>query len=368
MNPKIVISKIENISAENILHLYDQLPDAKTNLFLSDIWLKTWYLNISVKNNPLVLGVFHEEKLIGLAIFHLSNIKRRIFFKRRILSLNEIAGGQNDMTIEFNGLFVSNEFKRDAWGSVLVWLYQSGLQWDELQLNFLQESDAKIVDELVAQRGLISLDGHDQAAPFALMPHADPWDAVEKNNISSNRRRQIRKSRSLYEEKYGSFRLHIPADEEQEQEVWRKLGELHTQVWNARGIDGSFANPCWLDFHERVRAFGRESGQLQLVEMLAGEKTIGVLYNLLYEGEVYNIQTGFSYEDDNRLKPGFVCHYEAMKYCHSQGIEKYNFMGGGEDYKSSLSSEVDTQYWRTLRKRPLVIEDLVVNLVRKFKN
>ena len=51
-----------------------------------------------------------------------------------------------------------------------------------------------------------------------------------------------------------------------------------------------------------------------MLRITAGGRIIGYLYNFVHAGHVYNYQSGFAYEDDPVVKPGFVSHYLAIEH------------------------------------------------------
>ena len=52
---------------------------------------------------------------------------------------------------------------------------------------------------------------------------------------------------------------------------------------------------------------GNAIGSVDLLR-IAGTRTLGLLLNFVHRGEVYAYQSGFAYTDDNRFKPGLLCH------------------------------------------------------------
>ena len=58
-----------------------------------------------------------------------------------------------------------------------------------------------------------------------------------------------------------------------------------------------------------------------------------------------------------------------MQFCHGAGLQKYHYLGGGEDYKASLSAREDWLTWLVVRKRPgrFLVEDFVLAVVRVLR-
>jgi CelD/BcsL family acetyltransferase involved in cellulose biosynthesis len=81
---------------------------------------------------------------------------------------------------------------------------------------------------------------------------------------------------------------------------------------------------------------GLPAGAVELVRASAGGEPIGYLYNLLHRDRVLYYFSGFRYEADNRLKPGLVTHALCIERHLAGGMQAYDFMAGGERYKSNL--------------------------------
>jgi len=87
---------------------------------------------------------------------------------------------------------------------------------------------------------------------------------------------------------------------------------------------------------------------------------LGYLYNFLYAGTVSNYQSGFSYLDDNRHRPGLLAHGFAIEQALSRGLQRYDFLAGDSPYKQRLGEDAGQLSWcRAQRNRPgLVLERL----------
>ncbi len=70
-----------------------------------------------------------------------------------------------------------------------------------------------------------------------------------------------------------------------------------------------------------------------------------MLLNFVFRGEAYSYQSGFAYSDDNRDKPGLLCHALAAADHIKRGVRLYHFMAGQDRYKASLSNAVEELCW-----------------------
>ncbi len=166
---------------------------------------------------------------------------------------------------------------------------------------------------------------------------AKETDFIE--TLSAGLQSKIRRSMRLYEER-GALSCHVAQSPAEKERAWATLVELHETTWRARGQSGVFANRDLVAFHERLCAAAPEA--CQLFEVKAGNQTIAVLYNFLNGETVMNYQSGFLYEEDNRLTPGFVCHALACQHYMKEGFALYDFLAGDADYKKRLGEQQTT--------------------------
>ncbi|MEK7265791.1 MAG: GNAT family N-acetyltransferase [Pseudomonadota bacterium] len=169
-------------------------------------------------------------------------------------------------------------------------------------------------------------------------------------SFSSSLRAKIRRSIKRYEER-GPVAVTRPKGPAEIAIAWTELMRLHAQTWSRRGKRGVFHERAFCQFHERL--IEKNPDNIDFVRLTAGAETIGVLYNFVERGRVYNYQSGFKYESDNQLAPGFVCHALAADEYRASGFSIYDMMGGDADYKRRLGSESGTLTTIVVTKRNL---------------
>ena len=153
------------------------------------------------------------------------------------------------------------------------------------------------------------------------------------DGLSASLQSKIRRAIRLYEER-GPLAAHIAATPEEKAAAWDRLKTLHKSGWEARGKPSVFDNPHLTAFHERLQEIA--PADCHLFEVKTGDDVIAVLYNFVHGKEVMNYQSGFKFEDDNRLTPGFVAHTLAAQHYQKAGFEIYDLLAGEANYKSRL--------------------------------
>lgn len=150
--------------------------------------------------------------------------------------------------------------------------------------------------------------------------------------LSRNTRQQVSRARRLYEER-GPLRVAFAETPASRAAALPDLIALHDAVWRGRGQTGAFT-PAMRTFHDGLIA--RDDAPAEVLTLRAGDDLIGALYILRHNDTVYNYQSGFVVEADNRLKPGLLTHVMAMEHYARQGASAYDMMAGDARYKRSL--------------------------------
>jgi len=162
---------------------------------------------------------------------------------------------------------------------------------------------------------------------------------------SANTRQQLRRSVRDYT-KIGGIAIERAETLSRALEFLDDLAELHQASWMARGKTGAFANPFFGRFHRALIGRGMDLGEIDLLRVTAGSRTIGFLYNFRYRGHSLAYQSGFDYAGAGpHGKPGLTCHHEAIRYAAGQSLTRYDFLAGDDRYKRSLSDRAETLHW-----------------------
>jgi CelD/BcsL family acetyltransferase involved in cellulose biosynthesis len=142
---------------------------------------------------------------------------------------------------------------------------------------------------------------------------------------------------------------------------------LHQRSWQQRGQPGAFADPWFDRFHRRLIAERFKHGELQLLRLRTKEMTLGCLYNFVAAKRVLFYQSGLGTPADRHVRPGYLCHTQAIEYCAKAGLDVYDLLGGDARYKKSLATDESRLVWGRVQKTRLrfTLEDLARDWVRK---
>jgi CelD/BcsL family acetyltransferase involved in cellulose biosynthesis len=326
---------------------------ADCSFFQSWGWIGTWLEQVAGDLGPLVVRVRCGSTLTGLGIFTDRLVKRHLFVRSNSRFLHEYPFDGRNMVIEYNGLLADRGHEQAVYSETVSHLLQAEPACDELYFSALGEHACRVLSDTAGSRrgdrACIRLLEESPASSVALTQFGDGVDAYLAT-LNKNRRLQIRRSLRLYGER-SPLNLECAGSTEEALDFLDGLKELHTARWQARGQRGSFANRRWEAFHRSLIARRFGPGEIQLLKVSNADGPIGYLYNLVWRGRVYVLQTGFRNSSDKRLMPGYVVHVLAIAYNRRQGMEVYDLMHGDSLYKRLLCNRVETLSWMVVQRK-----------------
>jgi CelD/BcsL family acetyltransferase involved in cellulose biosynthesis len=333
--------------------LYERAGDR--SFFLSPPWMAAWLGGAPDGSDLRIVEAGGARDLL-LGLFCL---RRRAppLFGLREARLHEFGEDARDAVyVEHNGFLVAKDAPADLRRKAVDAALTCFACADAAVFRNIAQSLADDVKAAAAQRGLSARILREQPVYVVDLAQLRAGRGDFIASFSASLRGKIRRAIRLYEER-GPVRCQIASSSEEIDEAWREMAALHQQSWRARGRPGAFANPQFNAFHERLKAAA--PGAFQLMKFCAGKETLGVLYNFLWDKRVSAYQSGFSYEKDNRLAPGYVCHALAAQRYLDEGYDVYDFLAGDDDYKRRMggletrlcSLAIDNPTWRNRLRR-----------------
>ncbi|MGN6104299.1 MAG: GNAT family N-acetyltransferase [Kofleriaceae bacterium] len=331
----------------------DLEASAPPSYFLSWAWNENWLACLPREAAPRLALFLDGDRPAAACFLGRQWQMRRGVVPTRGLHLNTTGVPRLDeLLIEYNGL-VGGDLSLDA----LIAALPGG--WDELYLPGLHERALGGIAEASSLQYRVLVDRRVPAYYVDL-------DKVRASDylglLSSQTRGQVRRAQRAA----GALELEVATDERQAIDIYSELTALHGAQWRAKGEPGAFADPWFDRFHRRLIAQRLRHGEIQLVRLRAGARTIGCLYNLVWRGRVLQYQSGMGSFDDAKLKPGFLCHTAAIEHAAAAGLAVYDLLAGDMRYKKSLSTDVGWLMWARVQRWRLrfVVEEQLVQLRR----
>jgi hypothetical protein len=344
---------------EQVKRIWCQLYSQECNsFFLSWDWFDTWikilprFINIRLvvgsQNNIAVMAFFKcssTKKILGIPVVKYSNINCTGVAKF------------DDITIEYNNF---------------VGPYGAKLTMQELlHSRLFSDVDVLVMPGFdVVPRDINSLKALGYRAQLKVMPsYYVDLDKVRQSDggyialLSKNKKNQIRRSNRLLS-KGGIIKVAAAKSMDEAEEMFSCMVGMHQASWLSRDEPGVFSNSFLKEFHEKLlkRCLNHS---VEIFKISAGEVVIGYIYGFVSNNKFLYYQSGFVVADSNRLKPGLTCHVALIDYLSVRGLEVYDFLAGGSDYKQSLATASNQLTWAYVYKKNIVTDALKV--LRKIK-
>ena len=330
---------------------------AAGNFFLSWRWIGSWLRATGAR--PLLVKTTANGTIFALGL--ITPCRR----KRHFLSVNQLCLHETGMTefdaltIEYNNFLIARAAPADTLIEILRTLQSNEPGWDEIVLGGVEPGIASM-----ASAAGLHIETDRSSPVFGVDLRAE----AGQDTVSSNLRAQIRQSRA-FAERSGPLTLEPARASGQALEFFEGMAALHTSYWQGRKRPGAFATDFSRNFHRALITEKSDLANVELLQLAAGSQVLGYLYNFLYAGRVYNYQSGFSYSDDNRHRPGLIAHAMAIERAKNSGLLVYDFLAGDAHYKARLGASMGSMVWcRAQRHRPgLIAERTLRRLVQGLR-
>lgn len=319
---------------------------AEPSFFTSWSWIGCWLETLPSERHPQLLRASQDGRSVGLAL--LTRQPRQRFGLPFCDSWHLHATGDmlyDTLTIEHNGFLLESAQADQVRDAMLAHWSARSRGASELLLPGQAGTGlpAGSAGKLMREDWVRASYGVDLAAV-----RANKGDYLPL--LSSNTRSQIRRSIKEYE-KLGPLRLGVAGTVEEGLDYLKALAALHQRHWVERGQPGSFSNPYFQRFHERLIERNLPRDEIQLLRISVGERDLGYLYSFVLGGRVYFYQSGFDYElIEKHSRPGLVAHVYGVQHNAALGHRVYDFMAGDSRYKLNLATLHEQMTWTTLRK------------------
>jgi len=321
---------------------------ADASFFLSWHWIGPWLRHLPSGTVPHVLVTRQGGRIVGLAVLcHCKVRHHRVFWTPSWL-LHETGDPVFDgLTIEYNGILADRSCAQQVIADSLTWTARGLPGGDVLVLAGLGAVEEAVV------RGVASTLGQRLQVRKADVAHLVDLELVRQHggdyraSLGRNTRAGVNRAIRLYEAR-GGIEYRVARDVDEALDFFDGLERLHRSLWAARGKSDAFANPAFGPFHRDLIRHGMDAGVVRLCRLSAGGRDFGYLYNFVWRGGVFNYQSGFAYEDDNRIKPGLVSHVLAIEDALARGEDTYDFMAGAAGHKAHLANTQMPITWITM--------------------
>jgi len=318
---------------------------SETSFFLSWTWIGTWLESYSPEVD--VLSVTLGDKVVALCLLSKCVYSHWKRFTSTRLHMHQTGNPELDQIwTEYNGVLCAIEHESNINALVMPFLIKHYPGWDELLVGAVSK---KLALTLHKSSGLFRLDlWHSPSYGVDLIKlKTKKLDFLE--SLSRNSRYQIRRSLKMYESQ-GGIRLQFAVNQEEALSFFHEIAPFHMEKWGKNPGESGFSNPAFVSFHVLLIKRAFPLNQVDVIKIFCGDRILGYLYNLIYDGRVYFYLSGLVSEQDAKLKPGLCAHALSIQHYMNKGFDFYDFMGGKDRYKSSLGAVHEELYHIALQK------------------
>ncbi len=150
------------------------------------------------------------------------------------------------------------------------------------------------------------------------------------------------------------------------EEKMRELFYLHQVRWKSKNLPGVLVGRTKKNFHLHTAQDLFKKGNLYLAYLSVDDKVISILYGFVFLDKFYFYLGGFS-PKFSRYSPGNLLINFCIQDAISQGLKKFDFLKGKEQYKYRFKAQ-DCMLWRMhigWRTSKSKILHLLVNMEKK---
>lgn len=331
--------------------------EARSDCSFFQSWTYTGCLMAARFPDPLVLEAFvrkaenEPEERVALALFN--RRRGRLGVERLLLGESGIPSFDT-LFIEHNGPLVA----RGLAPTLLPRLIRAALQQPAAserapaakRVLSLSGVGADVLAAARSARAVINLE-KTRLAPALDLAGLRRKGIGHLDCLSANTRYQLRRSLRRFATS-GPVSVRRAATSAEAHTWLEALADLHQRTWEGRGQRGAFAEPDFRRFHHALIDRGLTRREVDVLEVRAGPDRLGYLLNFVFHGTVYAYQSGFDYAlAERHQKPGLTCHHLAIEMYLRDGLDRYDFLGGAERYKTSLSDTTTPLHWMSLAAR-----------------
>lgn len=300
---------------------------AKT-IFIKYFWLCQWWQTYGADLDLWTLTVRDAGELVG--ILPLMLVRSAAGVRRLTLM------GTGEITPNHLNIIAEPEKYIPVAEALTAYLGKT-LAWDVLEFDKLV-AESPLIDMLgnhLRTKGLIVQSKVSAECSCIRLP--ETYELYLKTR-SHNMRRRIHKARQHLVRDYPTAAFKRVETPEELEKAMAALIRLHQIRWQKRGYPGSFSNDDFIGFHKAVALSALQQGHLRSCYLEVDDEIIAVKYAFVIADTVQGYLSSF----DDRWADyslGTVLTSYQIESSIESGLQLYDFLEGGESYKSEWAVE-----------------------------
>ncbi len=294
-------------------------------VFLTWDWIDVW-LEVYGRGGQWFILVAENAagSLIGAAPMMIVRGKKMPGKWIRRLTL---IGQQADTASEYLDWISLREFEAEVTSAFVHYLFNDiRSDWDLIEFTFVRE-DATLLPALRAEFSQKNPSGlqvqFQTSSPYLHLPSTWEEFAASRSGSFRNKLNKFHRDHQV-ELRFGGVDMSISDGME-------LIRLLHHKRWN--GASSSFTSELYIRFHDQIAARFHPLGRLILIFLVLDGQIVAGRYDFAYGGKGWNFQGGWLPESEKK-RAGKMLVTEVIRWCISNGLKEYDFLGGDAGYKS----------------------------------
>jgi CelD/BcsL family acetyltransferase involved in cellulose biosynthesis len=316
--------------------------------FRSWQWLGTWWQHYGGPNagqnselELFTLCVYDQGELIAIAPWYV----QMVALHGRVVQFL----GSGEVCSDYASVLCKTGWEDKAAKALAQWLVDDKVaapdssihDWDQFAFTGIDAGDVMmqcLVNELSA-RGALTYCRPGDSCWRIMLP--ETWEEYLAMLSRSHRKELMACRRALFDT--GRAVLYTAGSEDEVEQGWRVLIELHEQRRQSLGEVGCFSRSRFAAFHRQAINNLFRNNQLRLHWLELDGRPVAAEYHLVSEGVIYAYQSGIDVET-LRHGPGRLAMMAILREALGEGYRWFDLLRGDEPYKA---------HWRA-QPRPTV--------------
>ena len=296
-------------------------------------WMFTWWeqYRASKLTRELYVLAAHDtdRRLVGIAPFVRRPAKSFGVPLRRMEFIGTGEAEEDETCSEYLDWIVEPTLADDVAHAIAGFILEDG-GWDEIVCRDRRTDIPSPTQRLKSQagvRGFFVAEFGSARCPHIVLPES--WESY-LSTLSRNSRRLVRyKRRRLLEA--ADVRFRSTRIQEEIEQRFPKLVELHQERWRGQGKSGCFASPVFRAFLQKAAARLAERSAVQLSWLEADGEVVAAYCLLRQSDKLFYYTSGVGIDRFEEHSPGQVCQGFIIEEAIKERMAEYHFFKGGED-------------------------------------
>ena len=312
-------------------------------IFQTFDWINTWWKYFGFRGEKLLIAIFEDNLLIGIAPLYATKMKkRRIPFFKMLLPMGS---GESD----YNGFILKKDHESKAVAALLNFLRTQ--RWIIFRIDDVRHESptAQFLPDAIAASGLhVKIFDHTPCPYIALPSNSDEYIVSLDTHFKKNLRHRTKRIHEL-----GKIDFSVAPRDISIPDAMRAFFNLHESRWAQQGQKGALTGDLIKAMH--TEAAERLSRYLYIGFLELNGKKIACQYGYTYKNIRYSYLRGW----DPEFKKYGVANILLMHLIEEaikNGEQEYDFLRGNESYKFDFTKDKRDSIKFVISKNPLTLK------------